>query len=324
MKIISFSNGTLTILDQRKLPRKIQYAKCRNYSEISSAIKNMAVRGAPAISIAAAYGYALGALSGKEKEACSALLSSRPTAIDLKNALDFMKKGKGNPISLARKWEQSVYENCRLLGIHGQKLIPRNAKIMTHCNTGPLAVGKYGTALSAIFFAHKSKKRPFAWVKETRPRFQGALTSWELKRWGIPHRVIVDSAAAFLMQKGEVGLIILGADRICRNGDFANKIGTYSLAVLAKAHNIPFYVSAPSSTLDHSSSSGKDIPIEYRDENEILKTNGKPAYAKGTKALNPAFDITPASLVTAYITEKGVFRSLDALWKSMKARSSGQ
>ncbi|MDD2655070.1 MAG: S-methyl-5-thioribose-1-phosphate isomerase [Candidatus ainarchaeum sp.] len=321
METISFRNNALFLLDQRKLPHKEERVKCKTYAEVSSAIKNMVVRGAPAISVAAAYGCALGAIAGKETQAYRSLISSRPTAVDLANAIGFMRanRTRKSPLTLAGEWEKTVYDKCRRLRLHGARLIPRNPKILTHCNTGPLAAGKYGTALGVIAAAHKSGKRPFVWVKETRPRFQGALTSWELGRMRIPHRVIVDSAAASLMAGGEVDLVILGADRICRNGDFANKVGTYDLAVLAHAHKIPFYVTAPSSTLDSRLKSGNSIQIERRDEKEVLEFSGKRIYAKGTRALNPAFDVTPHKLVTAYITEDGIFRSPDALWKGTKA-----
>jgi S-methyl-5-thioribose-1-phosphate isomerase len=321
MEIISFHNNILSLLDQRKLPHKEEYVKCRTYAGVSSAIKNMVVRGAPAISVAAAYGCALGALAGKESQAQKSLLASRPTAVDLANAVDFMRANsmRKNPAALAREWEESVYDKCGRLCLHGEKLIAKNSKILTHCNTGPLAVGRCGTALGVISAAHKSGKKPFVWVKETRPRFQGALTSWELGKMRIPHMVIVDSAAASLMARGEVDLVILGADRICRNGDFANKVGTYDLAVLAHAHKIPFYVAAPSSTLDSRLKSGNSTRIEHRDEKEVLEVAGRRIYAKGAHALNPAFDVTPHTLVTAYITENGIFRSPDALWKSMKA-----
>jgi S-methyl-5-thioribose-1-phosphate isomerase len=321
MEPVSFKNKTLILLDQRRLPLKEGHVECKTHSRVAKAISSMVVRGAPAISIAAAYGYALGALAGKEKQAYRELLSSRPTAVDLANALNWMRKQllhNDDPVSLARAWESNIYEKCRKLSLHGQKLIGKNAKVMTHCNTGPLAVGKYGTALGAIAFAKARGKTPFVWVKETRPRFQGALTSLELGKWKIPHKVIADSAAAMLMKEGKVDLVLLGADRICRNGDFANKIGTYSLAVLAKAHKTPFYVAAPTSTLDGKLKTGKDVPMEYRDEKEMLEPFGKRIYPKGTKALNSAFDITSAKLVTAYITERGIFRSADALWKSMK------
>lgn len=321
MEIISFRSNVLALLDQRKLPLEEKHVRCRNYAEVSSAIRKMVVRGAPAISVAAAYGYALGALAGKEKQAYKFLLSSRPTAVDLANALGFMRANPSlkQPVALAREWEKSVYEKCRRLCLHGGRLIRKNSKILTHCNTGPLAVGRYGTALGVIAAAHKSGKKPFVWVKETRPRFQGALTSWELGRLHIPHKLIVDSAAASLMADGEVDLVILGADRICRNGDVANKIGTYELAVLAHAHQIPLYVAAPSSTLDQRLKSGHSIKIEQRDENEVLEVAGRRIYPKNTRALNHAFDVSPAKLVTAYITENGIFRSPDALWKSTKA-----
>ncbi len=320
MDIISFKSNALVLLDQRKLPLKEEHVRCKTYAQAAKAISSMAVRGAPAISVAAAYGYALGIRAGKEKQAYKSLLTSRPTAVDLANALSWMRNQlpAKNPVALAKQWENSVYEKCKKLSMHGQKLIRKNAKVMTHCNTGPLAVGRYGTALGAIAFAQAKGKAPFVWAKETRPRFQGALTSWELSKWKIRHNVVCDSAAASLMKAGEVDLVILGADRICKNGDVANKIGTYSLAVLAKAHKIPFYVAAPTSTLS-GLSSGRQIKIEQRDEGEVLEVRGRRIYPKGAKAVNPAFDITPASLITAYVTENGTFRSAGALWKHTKA-----
>ena len=201
-----------------------------------------------------------------------------------------------------------MYEQCKKLCRHGAELIKPGSKVLTHCNSGSLAVGRYGTALGAIIQAYKEGKNPFVWVDETRPRFQGALTSWELLQEGISHKVLTDSAAAFLMKKGEVDLVMVGADRICKNGDFANKIGTYSLAVLAKHHRIPFYVLAPSSTLDFSLKSGEDIPIEQRDEREVLLPMGTRAYNEKTHALNYAFDVTPAELVSSYVTESGISR----------------
>ncbi len=297
-------------MDQRKLPHSKEYLICRNHKETVGAIREMAVRGAPAVSIAGAY-----ALSQAEKKgyqlgsSVNEILDSRPTAIDLKNALDFMLEGmeKGeDSAELAAEWEQSIYNKCKLICMHGAELIKDGNRILTHCNTGPIATGKYGTALGAIISAHKKGKGIFVWVDETRPRFQGALTSFELADVGLPHKIITDSTAGFLMQKGEVDSIMVGADRICKNGDFANKIGTYPLAVLAKFHRIPFYVLAPTSTIDSSLASGSKIPIEKRDGREVLEPAGAHPFPKDARAENYAFDITPASLVTAYVTEKGV------------------
>lgn len=310
MEIISFSNGILKILDQRKLPFSKEYIICKDYREVIGAIKEMAVRGAPAISIAGAY--AVAQAKGKEQDferAAEEIMAARPTAVDLSNAVSFMLDGinaEKDELEFAKEWEDSIYEKCFNLCNHGAELITENMRVLTHCNTGPLAVGRHGTALGVLITAHKKGKNPFVWVDETRPRFQGALTSWELLQEHIPHKVITDSSAGFLMQKEEVDLIIVGADRICKNGDFANKIGTYSLAVLAKHHGIPFYVAAPTSTLDPSLDTGKNIPIEKRDEREVLEPLGVHTYNEDSSAMNYAFDITPAKLVTAYVTEKGV------------------
>ncbi len=311
MEIISYSSGILKMLDQRKLPFSAEYALCKNYKETIAAIRNMVVRGAPAISIAGAYAVAQAAEGGYDiGNAAEEIMSARPTAVDLSNGVHFMLLGiseEQEPEALAREWENSIYEKCKKLCKHGAELIKPGSRVLTHCNSGPLAVGKYGTALGAIIQAHKEGKNPFVWVDETRPRFQGALSSWELLQEGIPHKVITDSAAASLMEKTEVDLVMVGADRICKNGDFANKIGTYSLAVLAKHHGIPFYVLAPSSTQDPSLKSGEDIPIEQRDEREVLEPMGTRAYNEKTHAVNYAFDVTPAGLVAAYINEDGVF-----------------
>ena len=310
MEIISFSNGILKMLDQRKLPFSKEYIICKDYREVIGAIKEMAVRGAPAISIAGAYAVAQAKTREQDFErAAEEIMAARPTAVDLSNAVGFMLEGinaDNDEVELAKQWEESIYEKCFNLCNHGAELITENMRVLTHCNTGPLAVGKHGTALGVLITAHKKGKNPFVWVDETRPRFQGALTSWELLQEHIPHKVITDSSAGFLMQKEEVDLVIVGADRICKNGDFANKIGTYSLAILAKHHGIPFYVAAPTSTLDHSLDTGKNIPIEKRDEREVLEPMGVRAYNRDSSAMNYAFDVTPADLVTGYITEEGV------------------
>ena len=309
MEIFSYSSGILKMLDQRKLPLAEEYILCRNYKETVAAIKNMAVRGAPAISVAGAYAVAQAAEGGYDTGAAAEeIIGARPTAVDLSNAVHFMLSGiaeEKEPEGLAREWENDVYEKCRKLCRHGAALIKPGSTVLTHCNTGPLAAGKYGTALGAIIQAHREGKNPFVLVGETRPRFQGALTSWELLQEGVPHKVITDSTAASLMAKEEVDMVMVGADRICKNGDFANKIGTYPLAVLAKHHGIPFYVLAPTSTLS-SLEKGEDIPIEQRDEREVLEPLGKRAFNEKTHALNYAFDVTPAKLATAYVTENGV------------------
>ncbi|MBD3398259.1 S-methyl-5-thioribose-1-phosphate isomerase [Candidatus Micrarchaeota archaeon] len=310
MQVFSFSNGMLKLLDQRKLPFSKDYIICRDYREAIHAIKDMAVRGAPAISIAGAY--ALAQAKQRDQDygrAAEEILAARPTAVDLSNAVSFMLEGINagkDPGELAKEWEESIYGKCFNLCSHGAELITENMRALTHCNTGPLAVGRHGTALGVLITAHKKGKAPFVWADETRPRFQGALTSWELLQEHIPHKVITDSSAGFLMQKQEVDLVVVGADRICKNGDFANKIGTYALAVLAKHHGIPFYVAAPTSTMDPSLETGEKIPIEKRDEREVLEPMGARAYNRDSSAMNYAFDITPADLVTGYITEEGV------------------
>jgi methylthioribose-1-phosphate isomerase len=310
MEVFSFSGGMLKLLDQRKLPFSEEYLICKNHKGTAAAIRAMAVRGAPAISIAGAYAVAQAKESDYDfGQAVEEILSSRPTAVDLSNAVQFMLKGiseEKDAEALARGWEDSIYKKCAKLCAHGSGLIEDGSKALTHCNTGPIAVGKHGTALGAIIHAHRKGKAVFVWVDETRPRFQGALTSFELLQEKIPHTLITDSTSGFLMQRGEVDLVMVGADRIAKNGDFANKIGTYSLAALAKHHSIPFYVLAPSSTIDPSLPSGEKIPLEKRAEKEVLEPAGARAFSKDTRALNYAFDITPTKLVTAYVTEKGV------------------
>lgn len=310
MQVFSYSSGILKILDQRRLPFSKEYLLCRDYAQTIAAIRGMAVRGAPAISIAGAYALAQADGQGRDAgEAAGEIRSCRPTAVDLSNALGFMLEGMvkgGNAESLAGEWEASVYEKCRRLTLHGSGLVGKGSRVLTHCNTGPAAVGKHGTALGALIRAHREGRGPFVWVDETRPRFQGALTSWELLEEDIPHRVVTDSTAGFLMQKGEVDMVMVGADRICKNGDFANKIGTYSLAALAHVHKIPFYVLAPSSTRDASMESGEHIPIEQRDEREVLEPFGEKVFSPRTRAKNYAFDVTPSKYVTAYVTEDGV------------------
>ena len=303
MLSVEFLGNQIKILDQTKLPFKEEYITAKSAEEVSEAIKSMAVRGAPAIGIAA--GYAL-AISENPEEDYTVLLSSRPTAVDLKNALDFVAEGKTveERKKLASSWREMIAEACASIAENGASLLENHRNILTHCNTGAVATGvEHGTALGAVRNLKESGKDVSVYVCETRPRMQGAITSWELNKLNIPNSVIVDSAAGHFIFSGKVDAVIVGADRISANGDFANKIGTYSLAVLAKENSIPFYVAAPLSSFDFSIDSGDKINVEMRDEKEILDDD----YAKNTSALNPAFDITPARYVTRFITEKGMF-----------------
>jgi S-methyl-5-thioribose-1-phosphate isomerase len=313
MRAIEWKDGTLMILDQTRLPHSLEWLECRDVASVCQAIKTLAVRGAPAIGVAAAYGMALSKDAANDPEA---LKASRPTAVDLEHAVDFVLgeiKSGGSAIGAAKKWDETNSEKCKAISEHGAGLIKSGDSVLTHCNTGFLATNEYGSALGAIRMAHGQGKRIFVYVDETRPRLQGALTSWELIRDKIPHNVIVDSAAGFLMRQGKINTVMVGADRIAGNGDFANKIGTYGLAVLAHENKVPFYVLAPASSFDRSIAGGSGIKIEYRDESEVLGD-----WFPGARALNPAFDITPSKYVTAFVNESGVFRRMGDLWKSMK------
>jgi len=312
MRALWFDKEKLYVIDQRALPYRFEILTLSDHYQVAEAIKNMTVRGAPTIGAAAAYGMVLASIKGEEPEEASQILkSTRPTAYDLFHAVDFMlneiEAGR-DPLEAAEEYVDNLVEKCRLIGLHGSDLIKDGDKVMTHCNAGALASVDYGTALAPIREAWKSGKDLFVYVSETRPRLQGTkLTAWELLNEGIPHAIIVDGAAGHYMRHG-VDLVITGADRIVRNGDFANKIGTFEKALLARYTGIPFYVAAPLSTFDFSIEHGRDIPIEYRGEEEVAYLNGIRVAPEGSQAYNPAFDVTPASLVTAYITEKGVFR----------------
>ncbi len=295
-------------LDQRKLPLEEIDVSCRSAAEVADAIRTMVVRGAPAIGIAAAYGIALAAAHGEDLDAADAVLrASRPTAVNLAWALDEMRADSS--AEHARAIHRGEVERCRRMAAHAAGLLRPGTRALTHCNAGGLATGGYGSAVGALLAAWERDLLTHVWVDETRPLLQGArLTAWELETAGIPHAVIADSAAASRMAAGEVDVVFTGADRIARNGDTANKIGTYGLAVLAAHHDIPFYVVAPSSTVDHSIESGGEIPIEERDPAEVTAR---------FPARNPAFDVTPAALITAIVTEHGVHeppyaRSLEA------------
>jgi methylthioribose-1-phosphate isomerase len=290
----------VVLLDQRRLPEKEVELRCASAAEVADAIRTLAVRGAPAIGVAAAYGLALAAVCGEDLDAAyDVLVSSRPTAVNLRWALDELRDDP-TP-ERARALHEDEVERCQLMGQHGIDLVPSGARLLTHCNTGGLATGGYGSALGVVRAAWEAGLVEHVWVDETRPLLQGArLTAWELDALGIPFAVIVDGAAAALMASGDVDAVLTGADRIAVNGDVANKVGTYGLAVAAHHHELPFYVVAPTSTLDPSAASGADIPIEERDPAEI---------STRFPARNPAFDVTPAVLVSAIVTEAGVHRA---------------
>ena len=317
MRSVDFTGEAVRILDQSQLPHKEEWVECRSAEEVASAIREMKVRGAPAIGVAAAYGVAM---SKNPEEAAEMLRKARPTAVDLSHAvqfvLDMMRNGMVG-IQAASQWAGRNDDMCEAIARHGASLINDKTTILTHCNTGSLATGSVGTALGAIEKAHADGKEIFVYADETRPRFQGALTAWELGKAGIKHKVICDSAAGYLMGRGTVEMVMVGADRIAQNGDTANKIGTYALSILAKEHELPFYVLAPMSSFDRDIESGDKIRIEARNEDEVLEVGGRKIFPEGTKALNPAFDVTPAKNITAWISERGIFRSMDDLWKSM-------
>jgi methylthioribose-1-phosphate isomerase len=299
--ILRLEDDRVVLLDQRRLPEQVEYLECRSALEVAEAIRTLAVRGAPAIGIAAAYGYALAGAQGEDlDEAAAALLASRPTAVNLPWAIREMREGGGDLAARARALHRDEVERCRRMSEHAAELLAPGTRALTHCNTGGLATGGIGTALGALGTAWAEGLLEHVLVDETRPLLQGSrLTAWELERAGIPHTVIADSAAGAMMAGGEVNAVLTGADRIAANGDTANKIGTYALAVLAAHHGIPLYVVAPSSTVDLATPTGADIPIEERDAAEL--TGRFPAR-------NPAFDVTPAALVTAVVTERGVHR----------------
>lgn len=309
IKALWYEDKSLRIIDQRKLPFKIEIYKAKTVDDVAYAIREMIVRGAPAIGVAAAYGMALGKddLRGSYKK----LKVSRPTAHDLFYAIDYMMdniKNGEKPIDIANKYMNDIVNRCKKIGENGEKLILDGMKILTHCNAGALATVDYGTALAPIIFAHRNGKNIFVFADETRPRCQGQLTSWELKNEGISYCLIVDNAAGYYMKTGAVDLVITGADRIAKNYDFANKIGTYEKAVIAKENDIPFYVAAPLSTFDKKILSGDEIIIEERNEQELYNINGKNIMPSWIKIKNPAFDVTPKKYVTGFITENGIIK----------------
>jgi methylthioribose-1-phosphate isomerase len=314
-------SGVLSLLDQRALPEREVWIECRTVDDVARAIKDMVVRGAPAIGCAAAYGMAIAERTGVPLEVAAATLrATRPTAVNLFWAIDQMlnpaPKNDG-PLGLgmlplgfrARTLHTMDVLMCLKIGELGAPLLPQGG-VLTHCNAGALATGGYGTALGVIRTAHKQKRGIHVFADETRPFLQGArLTAWELHKSGIDVTLITDNMAAHLMQHGEIQSVIVGADRIAANGDTANKIGTYGLALLARAHDLPFFVAAPMSTVDLKTARGRDIPIEERDAREVTHVGERQMAPTGIKVRNPAFDVTPAALITAIVTNAGVARA---------------
>jgi methylthioribose-1-phosphate isomerase len=337
-------DGFIRLIDQTRLPTELVYRDCKSVEEVWEAIKLLRVRGAPAIGVAAAYGVVLGAQGKPFKdlvtsvdEACDYLGSSRPTAVNLFWALERMRevfrrkyrmlpipeKWVGVLLAEARKIHREDQAMCRAIGKHGAKLVPNRGGVLTHCNAGSLATGGDGTALAVLYAAKRLRKRFTVYADETRPLLQGArLSAWELNQHGLDVTVICDNMAAQVMKEGKIGMVVVGADRIAANGDTANKIGTYGVALLAKAHGIPFYVAAPSSTFDLSLLNGDAIPIEQRDPAEVTRGFGKQTAPDGIKVYNPAFDVTPAKLIAGLITEKGIIRPVTGVRiKSMVGRT---
>jgi methylthioribose-1-phosphate isomerase len=334
MRTLEFrsESRSLRLIDQTRLPHAVEYVNCGSWQDVAQAIREMRVRGAPAIGVAAAYGLALAALSyggddrdGFELEldrALEGLAKARPTAVTLFWALDqgraVVKAHARSGVSgcrqallaFAQRLADEDVATCRAIGQVGSELVPRDARILTHCNTGALAAVDYGTALGVVRAASEAGKRPHVYVDETRPFLQGArLTTWELQQAGISQTLITDSMAGHFMSRGAIDLVIVGADRVAANGDVANKIGTYTLAVLCREHEIPFYVAAPLSTVDFSISGGSEIPIEERPGDEVVRVGTQRLAPEGVKAANPAFDVTPSRYVTAIITERGIARA---------------
>jgi methylthioribose-1-phosphate isomerase len=331
---IDWKDQTVVMIDQRKLPAVEVYVTCRTAAEVAKAIKTMVIRGAPAIGVAAAMGIALGmkrssATGTKQfttefQKLCDLMAATRPTAVNLFWAIERMKRTfaaaaqggasveelKARLETEARNIHDEDVQSCRDMGAHGAGLVPQDAKILTHCNAGALATAGYGTALGVIRAAAEQGKRVAVLADETRPFLQGArLTAWELVKDGIDTTVITDNMSASMMRLGHVDLVVVGADRIAANGDVANKIGTYGVAVLAKEHGIPFYVAAPLSTIDLATADGTGIPIEERNEREVTHVGTSRLTPEGARIRNPAFDVTPSKYVTAIITERGIARA---------------
>ncbi|HEY9464164.1 MAG TPA: S-methyl-5-thioribose-1-phosphate isomerase [Vicinamibacterales bacterium] len=331
---IEWKDDAVVMIDQRKLPASEVYVTCKTANEVAKAIKTMVIRGAPAIGVAAAMGIAVGMTRSRAtgtkqfttefQKTCELMAGTRPTAVNLFWAIERMKKAfaaaaqdgqsvdeiKKRLVAEARAIHDEDVQSCRTMGAHGATLVPSSARILTHCNAGALATAGYGTALGVIRAAAEQGKTIAVLADETRPFLQGArLTAWELVKDGINTTVITDNMAGAMMRQGQVDLVVVGADRIAANGDVANKIGTYTVAVLAKEHGIPFYVAAPLSTVDLNTADGSRIPIEERNEREVTHVGSNRLTPDGAQIRNPAFDVTPAHYVTAIITERGIARA---------------
>jgi methylthioribose-1-phosphate isomerase len=334
---VEWLGDRIRVLDQTRLPGAERSFVCRTPAQVADAIRSLAVRGAPLLGIVAGYGMAIAATGSKARsvaqlqrdldKAGDLLIRSRPTAVNVRWAVERVlettrtaAERRSRPATVESVRRAAVAEamaiaredreSCRAIGLFGRELVPQGANVLHHCNTGALATGGAGTAQSVITAAHRAGKKIHVWVDETRPVLQGArLTAWELGKLGVPMTLVADSAAGSLMSRGLVDMIVVGADRIAANGDVANKIGTYSLAVLARHHGVPFYVAAPLSTVDPDTRTGKDIVIEERNAKEVVAPMGMAIAPRGTRAANPAFDVTPARLIAAIITDRGVARA---------------
>jgi methylthioribose-1-phosphate isomerase len=345
---IAREDDTVVMIDQRKLPAQEVYVRCRTAAEVARAIKTMVIRGAPAIGVAAAFGIALGmrksTATGTQKFAaefykiCETMSATRPTAVNLFWAIERMKRSfaegakAGESVDQIKdrldREAQAIHDedvaSCRAMGAFGAEIVPPDARVLTHCNAGALATAGYGTALGVIRGAVEAGKRVAVFADETRPFLQGArLTAWELVRDGIQTTVITDNMSGALMRQGKVDLVVVGADRIAANGDTANKIGTYSVAVLAREHRIPFYVAAPLSTIDLNTPDGSQIPIEERSAKEVTHVGNARLAPEGAQIWNPAFDVTPHHLIAGIITERGIFRPpyLESLKRAFESQS---
>lgn len=313
LRTVWLEGDLVRLVDQRYLPFDVRIYDAKNFEDVAVAIEDMVVRGAPAIGATAAYGLAQAALQGLElKSVAERLRRTRPTGHDLFFAIEFMLQAgsRGEDlVQAAERYAQDDIDRCRAIGERGATLIRGGTKILTHCNAGALATVDYGTVMAPIRVAKEAGRRFFVYVDETRPRLQGArLTAWELVQEGIDHAIITDGAAGHFLGRGEVDLVLVGADRIAANGDLANKIGTYAMAVVAKENGVPFYVAAPSSTIDFDLPSGAKMPIEERSPQEVLHVDGHPIAPKESPARNPAFDVTPAKYITGIVTEKGIVK----------------
>jgi methylthioribose-1-phosphate isomerase len=325
---VVWEDGVVVMIDQRRLPNEETFVRCRDHHEVATAITDMVIRGAPAIGVAAAFGLALGARNSTSEggalreewnDICAVLARTRPTAVNLfwavermRRRFDVLAEPGGDTLRTALLDEALAIQtedvaSCQRMGDLGAALLPDGARVLTHCNAGALATAGYGTALGVVRSAARMGKLDYVLADETRPFLQGArLTAWELQQDGIPVTVITDSMAGHLMARGEVNVVVVGSDRIAANGDVANKIGTYTVAVLAKEHGIPFYVAAPVSTFDLAANTGADIPIEERSAEEVTHVAGQRITPEGVEVRHPAFDVTPHRLVTAIICERGV------------------